>query len=646
MGGLRMTRNDLATYELMSRAGSDIKSGMLQYGLSRAADVKPETVSSTDLTETTPGTDGMVYDEDTGQYLPKYMDGGKVTEQGLTQLNTPAEGVSEAPEGMRPTFSAKTKTRYRMGDREQDTPFLPEQIEAQRFRNQSDVETRFGNAKEAYALQGMAKGREEEGRSTAIRKSFTDGMKKHADLKPLEAQWKTISGVANTAFEQGDFPTWQKLTESAAGIQSKLMNNAMDRADMITDPKARLTMIVDAHGRYALDGKMGHAVTQNQDGTLNVLNEDGSVLVGNIWPGAEDPSNPKTARSINQVVAFLRDPQKLRELQQRAAENQAKRLADRQDKTWEWQNKPIEVGNGARIVIPGTGQEVGVSRSGQFNVKEAGPVLDDARKILLERSGNFDQTSGKWNWSDETRTKAVTAERLFMQNPTLTPAQLAEIADKGTTGTAVVEVGGKQQRVPAVSYGGRTFILGGDAGSETPQPGQPAAPAVKTSGLGTREVRGKIGPAQGGMQKAPATPAQQGKVEPVSYNAPELDKIAVAAAEENGVPPRLLLALKNAGEKSNNDQVSKKGAAGVMQFMPETAKAYGVDPTNPESAIKGASRYMADLIKQYRGNVAAAVAHYNGGSTQGALVAAGKSPSYPETRAYLERVLAASGAPA
>jgi hypothetical protein len=43
MAGLRMTRNDLATYELMSRAGSDIKSGMLQYGLSRAADVKPET---------------------------------------------------------------------------------------------------------------------------------------------------------------------------------------------------------------------------------------------------------------------------------------------------------------------------------------------------------------------------------------------------------------------------------------------------------------------------------------------------------------------------------------------------------------------------------------------------------------------------
>lgn len=645
---MRFTRNDLAAYEMLSRAGGDIKSGMMQYGLSRAADVKPETVSDTRLTETTAGTDGMVYDEDTGQYLPKYMDGGQPTEQAQAQLNTPADGDSEAPQGMRPVFSAKTTTRHKMGDREQDTPFSPEQVDAQRFRNQADVYTRFGMAREAAGVQALAKGREEEGRSTAIRKSFTDGMKKHADLKPLEAQWKTISGVANTAFEQGDFPTWQKLTESAAGIQSKLMNNAMDRADMITDPKARLTMIVDAHGRYALDGKMGHAVTQNQDGTLNVLNEDGSVLVGNIWPGAEDPKDPKTARSLNQIAAFLRDPQKLRELQQRAAENQAKRLADRQDKTWEWQNKPIEVGNGARIVIPGTGQEVGVSRSGQFNVKEAGPVLDDARKILLERSGNFDQATGKWNWSPETTAKAVVAERLFMKNPTLPPAMLAEIADKGTTGMATIEAGGKRVKVPAVTHNGRTYVLGGsDAGQTVPEGAQqgaapaaqpsvpmtPAAALLNKKQLAPREGTGKI---SGGMQRAEAVP----------YNSPELDQIAVSAAQESGIPPNLLLAIKNAGEKSNNDQVSKKGAASVMQFMPETAKAYGVDPTNPESAIKGASRYMADLIKQYRGNVAAAVAHYNGGSTQGALVAAGKSPSYPETRAYLERVLAASGAPA
>lgn len=636
MGGLRMTRNDLATYELMSRAGSDIKSGMLQYGLSRAADVKPETVSSTDLTETTPGTDGMVYDEDTGQYLPKYMDGGQPTEQAQAQLNTPAEGASEAPQGMRPTFSAKTTTRHKMGDREQDTPFSPEQVDAQRFRNQADVYTRFGMADKAASVHGLAKGREEEGVASQIRAAGTAGMKGTKDMRDEEKMFAMSKNMYEAAIKMNrpDLATgyYNQMNQN----REVLLDRAWDRADRVFRSAGTVSGFVDVQNKHVANGITIPEFKDNADGK------------GGVWLKTKDEFTGKESEvvvpkeKLGDYLLQLRDIKKVREIEAKRADILFKAQADSQ----EAMNKPVAVGKDQTLVIPGTGQTFAPGANRGFDVKEAGPILDDARKMLLERSGNFDQASGKWNWSPETTAKAVTAERLFMKNPNLTPAQLAEIADKGTTGTAVVEVGGKQQRVSAVSYGGRTFILGGDAGNETPQPGQPAAPAVKTSGLGTREVRGKIGPAQGGMQKAPATPAQQGKVEPVSYNAPELDKIAVAAAEENGVPPRLLLALKNAGEKSNNDQVSKKGAAGVMQFMPETAKAYGVDPTNPESAIKGASRYMADLIKQYRGNVAAAVAHYNGGSTQGALVAAGKSPSYPETRAYLERVLAASGAPA
>lgn len=636
MGGLRMTGRDLAAYELMSRAGSDIKNGMMQYGLSRAADVKPETVSDTRLTETTAGTDGMVYDEDTGQYLPKYMDGGQPTEQAQAQLNTPADGDSEAPQGMRPVFSAKTTTRHKMGDREQDTPFSPEQVDAQRFRNQADVYTRFGMTDKAAAVHGLAKGREEEGIASQIRTAATAGMKGTKDMRDEEKMFAMSKNMYEAAIKMNrpDLATgyYNQMNQN----REVLLDRAWDRADRVYRSAGTVSGFVDVQNKHVANGITIPEFKDNADGK------------GGVWLKTKDEFTGKESEvvvpkeKLGDYLLQLRDIKKVREIEAKRAEILFKAQADSQEAL----NKPVAVGKDQTLVIPRTGQTFAPGANRGFDVKEAGPILDDARKILLERSGNFDQTSGKWNWSDETRTKAVTAERLFMKNPNLTPAQLAEIADKGTTGTAVVEVGGKQQRVPAVSYGGRTFILGGEAGSETPQPGQPAAPAVKTSGLGTREVRGKIGPAQGGMQKAPATPVQQERVEPVSYNAPELDKIAVAAAEENGVPPRLLLALKNAGEKSNNDQVSKKGAAGVMQFMPETAKAYGVDPTNPESAIKGASRYMADLIKQYRGNVAAAVAHYNGGSTQGALVAAGKSPSYPETRAYLERVLAASGAPA
>jgi hypothetical protein len=575
----------------------------------------------------------MVYDEDTGQYLPKYMDGGQPTEQAQAQLNTPAEGVSEAPAGMRPSFSATTTTRHKMGDREQEAPFSPEQVDAQRFRNQADVYTRFGMADKAAAVHGLAKGREEEGVASQIRTAATAGMKGTKDMRDEEKMFAMSKNMYEAAIKMNrpDLATgyFNQMNQN----REALMARANDRAERVYRSTGNISGYVDTYNRYVADGNTIDEFKRNDDGSHVFKVNDGTGKTRDITVPKE---------RISEYLLALRDPKRISELEAKRAEILFKAQADSQ----EAMNKPVAVGKDQTLVIPGTGQTFAPGANRGFDVKEAGPILDDARKMLLERSGNFDQASGKWNWSPETTAKAVIAERLFMKNPSLTPAQLAEIADKGTTGTAVVEVGGKQQRVSAVSYGGRTFILGGDAGQDTPQPGQPPAPSVKTSGIGTREVRGKIGPAQGGMQKAPATPAQQGKADPISYNAPELDKIAVAAAEENGVPPRLLLALKNAGEKSNNDQVSKKGAAGVMQFMPETAKAYGVDPTNPESAIKGAGRYMADLIKQYRGNVAAAVAHYNGGSSQGALVAAGKAPSYPETRAYLERVLAASGSPA
>src|SRR5690606_37331574 len=98
-----------------------------------------------------------------------------------------------------------------------------------------------------------------------------------------------------------------------------------------------------------------------------------------------------------------------------------------------------------------------------------------------------------------------------------------------------------------------------------------------------------------------------------------LDSYAAEAAEREGIPPALLLALKNAGEKSDPTAVSPKGAQGVMQFMPETWDSYakGKDPRDPVASIDAGARYIADLIKQYDGNVRAAIAHYNGGTKAG-----------------------------
>lgn len=122
------------------------------------------------------------------------------------------------------------------------------------------------------------------------------------------------------------------------------------------------------------------------------------------------------------------------------------------------------------------------------------------------------------------------------------------------------------------------------------------------------------------------------------YDDARLDEYAVTAATREGIPPEALLAIKNAGERSGSTAVSKKGAKGVMQFVDDTWAAYGKgDPRDPTASIDAGARFMKDLIKQYDGNVQAAIAHYNGGGKAGKAVAEGRAAPAKETRDYLAR---------
>lgn len=123
------------------------------------------------------------------------------------------------------------------------------------------------------------------------------------------------------------------------------------------------------------------------------------------------------------------------------------------------------------------------------------------------------------------------------------------------------------------------------------------------------------------------------------YDDPRLNDYASKVERENGLPPGLLNAIKNRGERSNSDQVSPAGAKGVMQFMPATWGQYGKgDITNPYDSIDAAGRYFADLMKRYGGNVDAAITEYNGGIRQARAVQAGGAPTATETINYLARV--------
>ena len=84
--------------------------------------------------------------------------------------------------------------------------------------------------------------------------------------------------------------------------------------------------------------------------------------------------------------------------------------------------------------------------------------------------------------------------------------------------------------------------------------------------------------------------------------------------------------------------LSKKGAVGVMQLMPGTARRYGVsDRENPEQNVTGGVRYLRDLLLQFR-SVSLALAAYNAG--EGAVQRYGnKIPPFPETQRYVYKVL-------
>jgi len=106
------------------------------------------------------------------------------------------------------------------------------------------------------------------------------------------------------------------------------------------------------------------------------------------------------------------------------------------------------------------------------------------------------------------------------------------------------------------------------------------------------------------------------------------------AGERHGVDPELLAAIGHCESGYNPAARSPAGAQGLMQFMPATAAAYGVDPWDPASAIDGAARYLADSARQLgTRDPAVLAASYNAG--RGAVTRHQGVPPYAETRRYV-----------
>ena len=115
------------------------------------------------------------------------------------------------------------------------------------------------------------------------------------------------------------------------------------------------------------------------------------------------------------------------------------------------------------------------------------------------------------------------------------------------------------------------------------------------------------------------------------------DSIIRSIAANYGLEPTLIHSIIRTESNYDPDAVSPKGAMGLMQLMPETAKRYGVrDLYNPRENIEGGVKYLKYLMDLYNRKTDYVLAAYNAGHN--AIKKYGGIPPFPETRRFIEKV--------
>ncbi|MFZ3324190.1 MAG: lytic transglycosylase domain-containing protein [Usitatibacter sp.] len=142
---------------------------------------------------------------------------------------------------------------------------------------------------------------------------------------------------------------------------------------------------------------------------------------------------------------------------------------------------------------------------------------------------------------------------------------------------------------------------------------------------------------------------KEGALHPVSYTpsspytptADEIQRYAAiikTASLAYGVDAMLVHAVISAESNYNPNAISRTGAQGLMQLMPDTARRYGVrNSMDPMENIHAGTKYLRDLLAMFKGRMDLALAAYNAG--ENAVIRSNGIPPYAETRSYVPRVL-------
>jgi soluble lytic murein transglycosylase-like protein len=140
------------------------------------------------------------------------------------------------------------------------------------------------------------------------------------------------------------------------------------------------------------------------------------------------------------------------------------------------------------------------------------------------------------------------------------------------------------------------------------------------------------------VPEGPALPAEAGAAEPTP------EQLIDEAARRHGLPESFVRSVAKAESGFRADAVSPKGAIGIMQLMPETARSLGADPRDTRQNADAGARYLRELLLKYKDDpyqLRKALAAYNAGP--GAVDRYNGVPPYRETQKYVERVIKQAG---
>ncbi|HLG16762.1 MAG TPA: lytic transglycosylase domain-containing protein [Blastocatellia bacterium] len=173
----------------------------------------------------------------------------------------------------------------------------------------------------------------------------------------------------------------------------------------------------------------------------------------------------------------------------------------------------------------------------------------------------------------------------------------------------------------------------------------PRVPAASSATSGATKSGPAMPPASPPAMVVPParTFGQSGAFDIESTGNAKYDELIMKSSARHGVDPNLIVSMMRQESGFNPSARSYKGAAGLMQLMPATARRFGVGNVyDPAQNIEGGTKYLRFLLDTFDGDVELALAGYNAG--ENAVISSGfKVPRYRETRNYVKNISARYG---